>query len=179
MSLLGLPVPVPGLYTKNNLNDELRHWAASEHWRDNHRRRLMDTKMDGQTQSRLGPSMENSNIKYLPAGLRIAVGRTGPGDGRAALCISITWVPPQPPNLSQSLTLPQVQHFGQRVHLTLNIWCNELEDTYVPFNWGSLWNKANENIWKWPGHSWNSALTKGNSAQLIFATKLKAAQTAV
>lgn len=29
MSLLGLPIPAPGLYTKNNLNDGLRHRAAS------------------------------------------------------------------------------------------------------------------------------------------------------
>lgn len=29
MSLLGLPIPVPGLYAKNNLNDGLRHRAAS------------------------------------------------------------------------------------------------------------------------------------------------------
>lgn len=29
MSLLGLPIPVPGLYAKNNLNDGLCHRAAS------------------------------------------------------------------------------------------------------------------------------------------------------
>lgn len=29
MSLLGLPIPAPGLYAKNNLNDGLRHRAAS------------------------------------------------------------------------------------------------------------------------------------------------------
>ena len=29
MSLLGLPIPVPGLYAKNNLNDGWRHRAVS------------------------------------------------------------------------------------------------------------------------------------------------------
>lgn len=30
MSLLGLPIPVPGLYAKNNLKDGLRHTADCE-----------------------------------------------------------------------------------------------------------------------------------------------------
>lgn len=60
MSLLGLPNPVAGLYAKNNLNDGLRHRAAStvcdwEPDKDNQSRLLTDTKIDGQTRPWIVP----------------------------------------------------------------------------------------------------------------------------
>lgn len=52
MSLLGLPIPVPGLYAKNNLNDGLRHRAASTVCDREPGRTIKGAKTDGRTRCR-------------------------------------------------------------------------------------------------------------------------------
>lgn len=68
MSLLGLPIPAPGLYAKNNLDDGLRHGAAST-VRDREpdgiikgARALTDGKTDGQTRPPGPPASEHVQL---------------------------------------------------------------------------------------------------------------------
>lgn len=144
MSLLGLPIPVSGLYAKNNLNDALRHRAVSTvcDWEperiitgtDWWAQRWMDEHRDGWTGTEPACFSYGKFQHYISASVIVDSSRFY--KARLGLLLFVSHEFFLNRDLSHSLTPCQFEPCGQRVQLTLSTQCNELKAKPVCLNCG-------------------------------------------